>query len=143
MAILTLQYPAHTSKTGYASLRKTLLTTASLYNLIIQQRNYATSSHRHRYSRTITARDITDLASYEPEFQEPARRLLSEVEKQAHRAFSAYFDARQKRKQNLPTLNTGRPKTKDPHLRRTVGITESHVQHLTIPQSRTPPTQPL
>ena len=77
MTTITLQYAAHTTKAGYASLDQTLLTAAFLYNTIIQQRNYASSSHRRQYDRRLTGRDITELANSEPEFQGLATRLLT------------------------------------------------------------------
>ena len=114
MAKVTLQYPAHTSKTGYASLQKACQSTAFLYNLIIKQRNYASSTHRHRYNRRITGHDITELSNSEPEFQRFGHKLLTNVEQQVHRAFNAYFDYLSKRKQDIPATKRGRPKTKDP-----------------------------
>lgn len=132
MTTLTLQYAAHTTKAGYASLQKTLLTTGYLYNLIVQQRNYASSTHRRQYDRRLTGRDITELANSEPEFQGLAQKLLTSVEQDVHRGFSAYLDYLSKRKQGIPAPKRGRPKKKNPHHRRTLTVSEPARQHLTL-----------
>ena len=132
MTTITLQYPAHTTRAGYASLRETLLTTASLHNLIVQQRNYASSSHRYRYDRRFTGRNIAELANSEPQFQGLSLRLLESVEKEVHRAFSAHFAYLRKRRQGIPAPKRGRPKTKDPHRHRTLTVSEPAVQHLSL-----------
>ncbi len=132
MTTITLQYAAHTTKAGYASLDQTLLTAAFLYNTIIQQRNYASSTHRHRYNRRLTGRDITELANSEPEFQGLTPKLLESVERDVHRAFSAHFDYLAKRKQGIPAPKRGRPKKKNPHWHRTLTVSEPAVKHLSL-----------
>ena len=132
MTTLTLQYPAHTSKGGYAPLKNACLSTAFLYNLIIQQRNYASTSHRHRYTRRLTSQNITELSNNQPLFQPFALKLLQEVEKDAHRAFNAFFTYLSDRKQDIPTQKVGRPKQKDTNRRRTLTVSEPSVHHLII-----------
>ena len=132
MTTITIQYAAHTTKAGYASLDETLLRTGYLYNLIIQQRNYASSTHRRQYDRRLTGRDITELANSEPEFQGLAQRLLTSVEQDVHRAFSAYFDYLSKRKQGIPAPKRGRPKKKNPYRHRTLTVSEPAVNHLSL-----------
>ena len=132
MNTITLQYAAHTTKAGYASLEKTLLSAGYLYNLIIQQRNYASSTHRRQYDRRLTGRDITELANSEPEFQGLSTRLLESVEKDVHRAFIAHYDYLAKRKQGIPAPKRGRPKKRNPHWRRTLTVSEPAVKHLSL-----------
>lgn len=103
-----------------------------LYNLIIQQRNYATSSHRRAYRRQLTGQHITELINSEPEFQGLPHKLLTSVEKQVHKAFSDYFKYLRKKAQGIHTPKKGRPKTKDPHRTRTLIVPEPEVGHLTL-----------
>ena len=132
MTTITLQYAAHTTKAGYASLDQALLTAAFLYNTIIQQRNYASSTHRRQYDRRLTGRDITEVSKNEPQFQGLTPKLLESVEREVHRAFSAYFDYLAKRKQGIPAPKRGRPKKKDPYRHRTLSISEPANQHLKL-----------
>ena len=60
-AVVTLRYRARTTPAGYRRLEQALLDMGRLYNAIVTQRNAATSTHRHRYSRRQTGRDITEL----------------------------------------------------------------------------------
>lgn len=132
MTTITLQYAAHTTKAGYASLDQTLLTAAFLYNTIIQQRNYASSTHRRQYDRRQTSRDITQVSRNEPQFQGLTPKLLESVERDVHRAFSAHYDYLSKRKQGILVPKRGRPKKKAPYRHRTLSISEPVNQHLKL-----------
>ena len=65
-AVVTLKYRARTTPAGYRGLEQALLDMGLLYNAIVTQRNAATSTHRHRYSRRQTGRDITELRQHKP-----------------------------------------------------------------------------
>ena len=58
-----------------------------------------------------------------------------EVERQVNEAFGAYYDSR---KDDYNGPNRGRPKTKDPHLRRTITISEPTTKHLKIRPNTSP-----
>ena len=127
-ALATLKYRAHATPTGYRRLEEALLDMAQLYNAIVTQRNYATSTHRHRYHRNQTSRDITELRQDQP-YSGYARRLLVEVERQANDAFQAYYDSREEGHEGP---KRGRPGTKDPYRRRTIDVAEPATKHLKV-----------
>lgn len=54
------------------------------------------------------------------------------MERDVHRAFSAYSDYLGKRKQGIPAPKRGRPKKKNPHWRRTLTVSEPAINHLTL-----------
>ena len=109
--MVTLKYRARTTPAGYRRLEQALLDMGQLYNAIVVQRNSATSTHRHSYSRRRqTGRDITELRQHEP-YCGYARRLLTNVERQAADTFGAYYDSRF---QGAGKTKHGRPRTKDP-----------------------------
>ena len=126
--VVTLRYRAQTTPAGYRRLEQALLDTGRLYNAIVAQRNSATSTHRHRYSRRQTNHDITELRQDEP-YCGYAHRLLTDVERQVNDAFGAYYDSR---KDDSDGPERGRPGTKDPHRRRTISINEPASNHLEI-----------
>ena len=133
-AVVTLKYRARTTPDGYRRLEQALLDMGRLYNAIVAQRNSATSTHRRRYSRRQTGRDITELRQHEP-YCGYAHRLLTNVERQVNGTFGAYYDSR-KGDSNGP--DRGRPGTKDPHRNRTVTISEPAVNHLEIRRNERP-----
>ena len=109
-AVVTLKYRARTTPDGYRRLEQALLDMGRLYNAIVIQRNSATSTHRHRYSRRQTGRDITELRQHEP-YCGYARRLLTGVERQVTDTFRAYYDSRA---EGAGKADRSRPRTKDP-----------------------------
>ena len=109
-AVVTLKYRARTTPAGYRRLEQALLDMGQLYNAIVVQRNAATSTHRHRYSRRQTNHDITELRRDEP-CCGYARRLLTNVERQVADTFGAYYDSRS---EDAGKTKHGRPRTKDP-----------------------------
>ena len=135
-AVVTLQYKAHTPPTGYRQLEQALLDTAHLYNAIVTQRNSASSTHKHRYSRRQTGQDLTELHQHQP-YSDYAHRMLTDVERQVNDAFTAYYDSR-KDDQTGPVR--GRPTTKDPYRRRTISINEPAVNHLALKTNTAPQT---
>ena len=133
-AVVTLKYRARTTPAGYRRLEQALLDMGQLYNAIVAQRNAATSTHRHRYSRRQTGRDITELRQDEP-YCGYARRLLTEVERQVYGAFGAYYDSRS---EGAGKAQRSKPRTKDPHRNRTVTIAEPTTNHLEIRANERP-----
>ena len=127
-AVVTLTYGARTTPDGYRRLEQALLDMGRLYNAIVIQRNSATSTHRHRYSRRQTGRDITELRQDEP-YCGYARRLLTNVERQVTDTFGAYYDSRS---EGAGKADRSRPRTKDPHRRRTINISEHVTNHLAV-----------
>ena len=133
-AVVTLRYRARTTPAGYRRLEQALLDMGLLYNAIVAQRNAATSTHRHRYSRRQTGRDITELRQHKP-YCGYAHRLLTEVERQVNDAFGAYYDSRP---EGAGKTQRSRPRTKDPHRNRTITIAEPAVNHLEIKRNERP-----
>ena len=133
-AVVTLRYWARTTPAGYRRLEQALLDMGRLYNAIVAQRNAATSTHSHRYSRRQTGRDITELRRDEP-YCGYAHRLLTEVERQVNDAFGAYYDSRS---EGAGKTQRSRPRTKDPHRNRTITIAEPAVNHLEIRRNERP-----
>ena len=127
-AVVTLKYGARTTPAGYRRLEQALLDMGRLYNAIVAQRNSATSTHSHRYSRRQTGRDITELRRDEP-YRGYAHRMLTEVERQVNDAFGAYYNSRA---EGAGKTQRSRPRTKDPHRRRTITMTEPAVNHLAV-----------
>ena len=136
-AVVTLQYKAHTAPTGYRCLEQALLDAAHLYNAIIIQRNYASSTHRRQYDRRQTGKDLTEFHQHEP-YSNYAHRLLTDIERQVNDAFQAYYDSR---KDDYTGPLRRRPKTKDPYRRRTISINEPATKHLEIRVNLTPQMQ--
>ena len=136
-AVVTLHYKAHTAPTGYRWLEQALLDAAHLYNAIVTQRNYASSTHRRQYSRRQTGHDLTELHQHEP-YSNYAHRMLTEIERQVNDAFQAYYDSR---KDDHTGPKRRRPKTKDPYRRRTISINEPAVKHLAIKPNKVPQLQ--
>ena len=133
-AVVTLQYRAHTTPAGYRRLEQALLDMGHLYNAIITQRNSATSTHRHRYSRRQTGQDLTGLHQHQP-YSTYAHRMLTDVERQVNDAFMAYYDSK---KDDYSGPERSRPATKDPYRRRTISINEPSTNHLALKPNATP-----
>ena len=133
-AVVTLQYRAHTSPAGYRWLEQALLDAAHLYNAIITQRNSASSTHKHRYSRRHTGQDLTELHQHKP-YSAYAHRVLTDVERQVNDAFDSYYDSR---KDDYSGPIRGRPTTKDPYRKRTISINEPSTNHLALKPNTAP-----
>ena len=127
-AVVTLRYRARTTPDGYRRLEQALLDMGRLYNAIVAQRNSATSTHRHRYSRRQTNHDITELPQHKP-YCGYAHRLLTDVERQVNDTFGAYYESRS---EGAGKTQRSRPRTKDPHRNRTITISEPVTNHLAV-----------
>ena len=126
MTTMTLQYKAQTSKAGYRRVNDALLLMGHLQNTLIRHRQAATSTHRHRFNRSLQAKHITDLHRNDSEFHPYARRLLEGTATRVNKSFSAFFK----------NPDIGRPATKSPYHNQTLEISHPSSPHIKMKEQK-------